>query len=369
MSRSHTLFDQWYECGDKKFLNIWQAFDYQKESGHLPLYRFDPEFIKNIQNIKRPKNLNHQYIKNLIVNRLKNLRKKYKYLRLSLGGGTDSFSLLKYCVEHDIYLDEVFTHMITIDRSDVRHNIEYLPALRFAESHVGNSIGKVIRIHPTIQDSSYPLIKDWYSNDNIIRGSQVAGRCSIFSQYYNRTELPLNDCMNIFGLDKPYIRKENGQLFWTQIDGGISEIMGCPNTIPLFFDKHNPELAVAMTYALLEKSDTTKEFIGYDIQPKHKKLDILNHMGLESTGHHYLDFHLWGKAPYEYQNKKNIIAQKELIKLGRKDIVDAYYDTMKIMILKYKDVPYGIEVQDNIHVKAVNRLCQKVPIYQDSFGS
>ena len=78
MSRSHALFDQWYECGDKRFLNIWQAFDYQKESGYFPHYRFDQEFLNSIKNIKRPKNLNHNYIKNLIVKRLKQLRNEYK---------------------------------------------------------------------------------------------------------------------------------------------------------------------------------------------------------------------------------------------------------------------------------------------------
>jgi len=364
MSRSHA-FDQWYECGDKKFLNIWQAFDYQKESGHFPEYKFDPEFIANIQNIKRPKNLNHQYIKNLIVNRLKQLRKQHKFLRLALGGGTDSFSILKYCVENDIYLDEVFTRMMTINEN-IRHNIEYMPALRYAEKHVGKSIGKVLKIHPTIQEAEYPLQKDWYKN--LLVGNCLSGRHCIYSHYYKVTDLPFDDTMTIVGYDKPYIQKENGQMYWTQIDGGISETMGCKNSLPLFFDKHNPELAVCMAYALLENSDTDRDFIGFDIQPKQHKLKILHAMGLESTGHHYLDFHLWGKAPFEGMNTKHLIAQRELIKLGRQDIVDAYLNTNKIIILQYQSLPHGIEVKENKFVKATNRLCQKVPIYQDSFG-
>ena len=41
MSRTHAEFDQFYECGDKKFVNLWQAFDYQLESQHFPYYRPD----------------------------------------------------------------------------------------------------------------------------------------------------------------------------------------------------------------------------------------------------------------------------------------------------------------------------------------
>ena len=369
MSRSHTLFDQWYECGDKKFLNIWQAFDYQKESGHFPLYKFDPEFIENIKNIKRPKNLNHQYIKNLIVNRLKQLRKEHKFLRLALGGGTDSFSILKYCIEHDIYIDEVFTWMLTIDQKNVRNNIEYLPALKFAEKHVGQTVGKVLKLYPTIRDAEFTLQNGWYRNDQIIVGNHLPARSAMFSHYYKITDLPIDETITIFGFDKPYIQKENNQMYWTQIDGGISEIMGCKNILPLFYDKHNPELTVSMAYALLENSNTDHDFIGYDTQPSKNKLQILHAMGLESTGHHYLDFHLWGKEPFEYQNKKNIIAQKELQKLGRQDIIDAYFKTLKIIILQYKELPYGIEIKNNIYAKATNRFCQKVPIYQDSFGS
>ena len=50
MSRTHAEFDQFYECGDKKFVNLWQAFDYQLESQHFPYYRPDKDFIDAITN-------------------------------------------------------------------------------------------------------------------------------------------------------------------------------------------------------------------------------------------------------------------------------------------------------------------------------
>ena len=368
MSRSHA-FDQWYECGDKKFLNIFQAFDYQKKTNFFPEYRFDHEFIESIRNFKKPKNINHQYIKNLIVNRLKILRKKHKYLRLALGGGTDSFSVLKYCVENDIYLDEVFTHMISIDPNNIRLNIEYLPALRFAKKHLGKTIGTVNEIYPAIEDFEFVKKLDWFLDEKIIRGCQFPGRIvNLFVQCYKKTDLPFDDTLTIFCLDKPYLQNINGQIFWSQIDGTISEIMGCENTLPLFFDKENPELTVAMAFALLDHSDSSLPFIGYDTQPIEKKKAILHNMGLESTGHYFIDNHLWGKNPWDNETKKSKLALQQLIDMGRQDIVDAYYDSIKICTLKFQNLPHAIDVKSN-SIKTVKRYCQKIPIYQDSFGA
>lgn len=368
MSRSHALFDQCYECGDKKFYNIWQAFDHQHLTGHSPHYTLDQDFIASIKNIKRPINLNHQYIKNLMVNRLKQLRKQYKYLRLALGGGTDSFSILKYCVDNDIYLDEVFTHMVSIN-PNVKSNIEYLPALLYAEKHQRKQIGNVVRIHPTMEECEFPLQNGWYKNPNLIRGNHLPVRPSIPSQYYTKSKLPLDESVTIFGFDKPYVINENGTLYWMQMDSGIGEIMGCKNVLPLFFDKENPELTVSMTYALLENSNTDASFIGYDIQPKEHKLKILNAMGLESTGYHFIDHHLLGKSKYEFQNKKNMLYHAELKQHGRHDIIDAYFRTHKLIISQYQNLTHAIETLEKRVVKTVLRQSKKIPIYQHSFGS
>lgn len=370
MSRSHTMFDQWYECGDKKFHNIWQAFDCQRQTGTFPQYRFDQEFISSIKNVKRPKNLSHSYCKNLIVTRLKQLRKRHTYLRLALGGGTDSFSILKYCVENDIYLDEVFTYMVSIDHNAVRSNIEYLPSIKYAKQHLGKSIGNVLLLHPTIKDYECVFEKDWLQNPEYVKGSQLPGRITnAVSRWYNKTNLPLNESVTVFGLDKPYIQNIEGKMYWTHLDSTIAEIMGCQNALPLFFDKNNPELHVAMTYALLENSDTSLPFIGYDTQPTHKKDKIIIEMGLESTGHYYIDHHLLGKSAYDSQSMKASQARKELIKLDRQDILNAYYDTIKKCIQKYSNLPHALEIKSNKTIKTVARYTEKIPIYQDSFGS
>lgn len=361
------IFDCYYQCGDKKFLNIWQAFDEQCKTNQFPKFVLDKEFLESIKNIKRPKNLSGGYIKNLIVQRLKNLRKKYKYMRLALGGGTDSFSILKYCVENDIYIDEVFTHMVSII-PNTRSDIEYLPALIYAEKYQGKQIGNVIRIHPTIEECEYPLQTGWYKNPNFVRGNHFPVRPAIASQYYTKSKLPLNESITIFGFDKPYVYNNDGKLYWIQMDSGLGEVMGCKNILPLFLDKENPELTVCMTYALLDHANTNMRFIGFDKRTKNLK-KILEGMGLESTGHRFIDHAFLGKTKYEFQNKKNRMYHDELRKKNRQDIIDAYFFTHKLIILQYKDLPHAIEILDSKFVKSVLRHSEKIPIYQDSFGS
>ena len=369
MPRSHTLFDQWYECGGKKFLNIWQAFDHQKATGHFPHYIFDSEFINSIQNIKRPKNLNHYYVKNLMVQRLKQLRTQYRYLRLALGGGTDSFSILKYCVEHDIYIDEVFCEMTSINPTLIKPNIEFEPALRFAESQVGKTIGQVIRSHPTIDELESVLSEGWYKDPNIVKGNHLPARWHIMSLYYKKTKLPLEDTLTITGIDKPSVRRQGDKLYWCHMDATISEIMDCKNIIPLFYDKENPELAVAMTYGLLDAGSLSHSWINYNNTPKHKKLNVLHSMGLESTGHYFIDFHTLGKTLVDAHNKKNKAFHKEILSMNRTDIHDAFTSCVDKVYDDYKDLPHAIHIKNGKYAGTIRRYTPEVPIYQDSFGA
>ena len=365
---SKVLLNHFYQCGDKKFLNIWQAFDHQLRTKKFPNYILDEDFVTLLQDAKRPKNLSGNYIKSLIIDRLKQLRKQYRYLRLSLGGGTDSYSLLKYCVQNDIYLDEVYTHMVSLS-PNTRMNIEFIPALNYAKKYVGKNIGKLQINYPTIKDCEYPLELGWYKNLKWVRGNMLPIRGIAPIQNLYKTNLPLQDTLTIYGFEKPYFMKENGTIYWMQMDPGLSELMGCENALPLFFDKECPEIAIGMAFAMLEHSDLTKDFIGYDVQPAHKKQRILYEMGLESTGHFFIDHHTLGKSFIDCKNRKNIMYQNELIKLGRQDIIDAYYNTHKIIIAQYRSLDHAIELLPDNLVKAVSRISQKIPIYQDSFGS
>ena len=127
-------FPQYYLCGEKQFTNLFQAFDHQKNTGHFPHYEIDPELIESLKHIKRPKNLSTQYIRDLIIKGLRQIRNKNSKLRLCLGGGTDSWTILDVCIKNDIYLDEVVTGLVSFE-GDVRADLEYLPAIAYAKNH------------------------------------------------------------------------------------------------------------------------------------------------------------------------------------------------------------------------------------------
>ena len=272
-------------------------------------------------------------------------------------------------MEHDIYLDEVFCEMTSVDKTLLKPNIEFEPSLRFAEQHISKSIGQVIRSHPTINELESVLSEGWYRDSNIVRGNHLPGRWHILSRYYKKTKLPLDETLTITGIDKPSLRRQEDKFYWGHLDSTISEIMGCKNIIPLFFDKNNPELTVAMTYGLLDAGSLSGSFINYSDQPKHKKLDVLHSMGLESTGHHYIDFHLLGKNVVDAYNKKNKLFHKELLSMNRVDIYNAFNSCVDKVYDDYKDLPHAIHVKDGKYSGTVRRYTAEIPIYQDFFGA
>jgi hypothetical protein len=126
-------FIQYYKVGDEKFYNKFRAFDYMMNKNLTMEYIMDADFIKSLEDKPRPKNNDKHLIRELILKGMKNLRLKHKKLRLALGGGTDSWTILKICMENNLYIDEVACGLVSFT-GDVRADLEYLPALRYAKS-------------------------------------------------------------------------------------------------------------------------------------------------------------------------------------------------------------------------------------------
>ena len=381
MSRTHAEFDQFYECGDKKFVNLWQAFDYQLESQHFPYYRPDKDFIDAITNCKRPNKISHQYIKDLIVKSLKHLRQKHKYLRIALGGGTDSWSILKYCVQSDIYVDEVVTSMLTF-APNVRHNLEWLPALRYAEEHVGKSIGHINKVYPRIDDCFYVKEKNWWSNPDYVRGSHWPIRPCLNKVWLERTNLPEDDRVDIFGYEKPYIKKQNNKMYWVLQDDAVTECMGIKSVVPLFYNKEFPELTVAMAYAFADNCTYHANYYSYENFNKNK-LKVLNDLGLESTGHRFLDMFFLGKSDYDGSerklggyglqslssnyNYKSKMWWKFLEKIGREDLIEDYKKSVLQASYRYKDLPYALQSNGNSLERVGRQIC--IEMDEKGFGN
>ena len=359
-------FIQYYKVGDKKFYNKFQAFDYLMQHKNLTIeYIIDTDFIKSLENRPKPTNISAHLIRNLILKGMKNLRRKHKKLRLALGGGTDSWTILKICMENNLYIDEVACGLVSFS-GNVRADLEYLPALRYAEKFEGNLIGRINSMPTTKQSLEYVNDPLWFKKTN--------GPTLPIRHFFSHTAKDLMnsdlDFVNITGIDKPTILVENGQMFWTQMDvKSIGEWMGIENHHPLFYDKNNPELTIAMTYAFIEALPSNyfqKDGIyEYENLRRSHKDNILTSLGFK-LDKVWLNQHLLGKKLYDL-NTKTLQFIRELKEQKMESFLDKWQQTSSIIKETYKDIPYGLETKGN-YVKTVGRFSQKIPIYKNSFG-
>ena len=366
------FFDQHYKCGTKKFYNIFQAFEEQLVTKHFPEYKIDEELVDNIRNFKRPKNLSAPYIRSLMINRLKEIRKNTGKLKLLYTGGTDSFTILKLCIDNDIFVDEIATYMASLT-GDPRTNIEYLPGLEYAKKHEKKSIGSINIIDPTIQDMEDKLRNpDWFLDHRWVAGSHMHRRAYSLPIIIGENCDLDDDTIMLTGFEKPRFLIEKGQISWTHDDSGLAEMSGIKNTIPFFLDKHNPELVVAMSFAYLESYDkkvfANDQYLQFNvIKDKSLKQKILGNLGIYSTGKSYIDNHLLGKKSHD-QNSKTKRFVKEILQSRSPELVEKLSTVDDRVYNRYKDLPYAVQ-KDQDFVKAVGRYCQKIPILQDKFGS
>ena len=357
-------FYQKYKSGDKEFHNLFQALDYSKETGHHVHYQFDKEFIQSISGCKKPTNITNDLIPSLMVKGLKQIREKHTKVRLALGGGTDSWTILKLCLANDIYLDEVVTGLVSFS-GNVRADLEYLPGIKYASQYEGTKIGKVKTISPTQKSLEFIDDPEWFKK---IGGPLLPIR-PFFTQLGESLMNSDTDCANITGLEKPTVLVKDGKPYFTQMDvKAIGEWMHIKNHYPLFYDKNNPELIVAMTYALVESLPDIKQDGIYEyesIQDKKIKDKILRLFGTR-VEKAWLNYHFLGKAKFNLNSKARHFI-KELPKIGMHDYISKWYASMKRIHELYKDVPYGTQ-SDGKNVKPIGRFCQMIPILSHSFG-
>ena len=358
-------FDQWYSCNQKTYHNIWQAFYDNKDAKENYVdYHIDQELIGVLKNFKRP-NTSPIYLQKLMISQLKKLRKTYNEVRFLYSGGTDSYTILKLAIENDIYIDETITHMVSLTDNN-RTNIEYLFGLNYAQNYVGKNIGKITIINPTLDDYYYLDNNNWLSNPNYVKGNPVYIRPCYFNQYLPSTQN--KSSITIIGYEKPQLFKENDQLYWTLLDYPISECMDMPDLYFFFLDKNNPELVVGQNFALIDSlPKITDGYFNFQTLNLNTPINLIEKIGLYSTNKRYIDKGLLGKKMFD-TSIKNQRTIKELKKLGRTDILDKIKKTCNKVYNDLKHIPYSIEYQHGF-VKSVGRFSQKIPIYQDSFGS
>ena len=359
-------FEQHYLINSKKFYNLFQAFDEQKNKESWIQYRIDDDLVRSLLNISRPKNNSPSYIKKLIIKGLKNIRNKSAKVRLALGGGTDSWTILKVCEEHDIFIDEVICCLVSIN-GNARADLEYLPALRHAMALEGGVIGKVTTVRPCEKDLRFVEDSEWFKKTN---GPSLPVRPMITHMVKDLINKD-DGCVTITGLEKPSLLLENGKIYWCVMDKQVGEWMGINDHCPLFLDKENPELTAALAYGFIDnvprhylKDDRFMTFNSID--DNSIKDNILDFFGMRLAkpwlNHHYL-----GKRPLD-DNAKNRHFKKELKELGLSRYIDDWNNAMLLIKKMYSHIPHAIGSAGG-KVWTTGRFSQKVKIGEKTFGS
>ena len=359
-------FKTWYQVADKKFVNIFNAFDESVKTKEFAHFCIDPDFYKALTSVSRPKNYSPDYIQSLIAKQLRVLRKKYSYIRLAYTGGTDSHTILKVAMDNKIYIDETWTVLVSL-KNDKEGDKEYLPGLTYAKQFEGTLIGKVTTITPNIKDYWFRTIIDWWKNPKYLRGQYVSFRQDITSGYLNKLEKGIT----IVGTEKPFMFKKNKKWYWFTDDSPHGEFMGLPNIYSMYMDKNNPELPVAQTYASLDfmknKKNIGEKNIEDRVEFKFENLNNINRLEcFKKLGCYILTKDLglarYGKGVVQFNNQKHQFAKKELVAMNRSDIVEKWLQTNLEIYEEYKNYPYMVELKDQKYVKTVNRYSKFLEI-------
>ena len=359
-------FDQYYQCGNKKFHNIFKAFDHQKQTGHFPKLILDEDLIKKLQNRKKPRDISPEAIRNLIVNRLRDLRKKYNKLKIAYSGGTDSYTILRLCLDNDIYVDETITIMSSL-YGNVRVDLEYLAGLRLAKKHEGTGIGKCVEIKPTSNDLTHVNDPDWFLDERFVRGPYLPFRPYCLAEVIKKN-VAGGDTVVLTGLEKSKFIIESGKPNWF-VDDSAGELMGLENTVPVFLDKENPDLVVSLAYASLEFMERIEEgrYFGYNTVDPRTKLKMLDRFGFFKTPFNFVNVAKLGKTKFN-MNTKTRYFFKELQKNGHGAYIQKIYETHKNIKQRFLDLPHALEFEGKL-TKPIGRLSQKIPILQHKFAS
>ena len=369
--------NEWYDCykvGNHNYQGYFKALDatldeHGNQTGWVD-YQADPEFMQAIENYKRPTSISAQRQIDLMLVSLQKARDRFKKLRLLFSGGTDSWTILKICMENKIYIDEVLCHLHSFEESPEnmqnRTNIEFIPGLRYAKKYEGSLIGKIITPRHSID-----TLKQFVDDEDIHKhapGPFLPLRSAMYYRYLQ--QLDTTDTGTITGLEKPEFIVENDKLFWVLMDSPTGEWMGIKNHIPLYLDKHNPELAVHMAYTMLDilpvqhlKGEYRHiNWVKCDVDSQASLIDA---WGIK-TPYNWLNMHTM-KSKTHAMAPKTAYFLKEAKVLGVMDLIDEYMLQMKKIHEKYGHLPHSVTL-DNKWTSSVGRFSQRIQIHQDRFG-
>lgn len=241
----------YWEVGSKKFANKIDAI-IEEEKSKIPLeFRVDSKW-KNI-NFSKPPSEN---LFLLFKERAAQIRREYDYVRLLMGAGWDTHTVLKSFSDTGSKIDE-----IVINRKFIKNPNDLCS---FEETHV---IPRTLDYYKdflkdtkiTIIDTDWKVFDKFYSDVNFMRyhfSTQIEFHSGVtgYNPYYFEPKFlnVFNEgkrAVNIMGTEKPRIVKALDTYWYVMNDMDFK--VSAPGHLDFFRDVNFPELTVAETHMLL----------------------------------------------------------------------------------------------------------------------
>jgi hypothetical protein len=352
-----------YNVKGAEFSNFFVANDYAKKTNNyvdFSLSQKDVEIFENIdiEFIQRT-NIHQLYKLKLFY-----LRETFPKLRLWYSAGTDSHTILTIAQKLGIEFDEVVIEHCSM-WGDLDLDRETVPGVEYAKK---TNIKNFVEVRPTIKDYERYLDNDW-----------VKDTCGshLFGFRGGRFDWTLRDSttmVNVTGKDKPWIyAADDGKYYWVITDCSYAQQMRYEH-VAFFLDALFPEAAVKQAYASvnylkIHLPDYRGLWKGEHANKEDTdKIKIYNQAigRAETLTDDLLVPTRYGKKVPIFRSKKHMGCMEEVHKVGRDDIVEAFYHSLDQVIANYKDQPYCINVTDEGYPTSVLRIASVFEI-DDTF--
>lgn len=238
------MLEKYYAVGNRTFANKYLAMQYAYSNNlEVKFVLFDSVFDRYDWTVEPTLSWN-----NLLDIRAQQISAKNKKIILGFSGGTDSLTVYQVFLRNNIIPD--YLHIRTKPR-DIENPVFYRDVLKFIESERKKYNFKVIITEETIES-----LNEWYSDSDwiwrpgthikFINGLSEAQTIEINSSYDSDID---QDYCYVVGLEKPYVKFENGNFITYQLDFDWIQIYD-PRICPFFVSPDLPELHAKQCYML-----------------------------------------------------------------------------------------------------------------------
>jgi len=247
MNNSHTKF--YWKVGKKTFHNKHQAVVEMDRSGFGIEWHPPTEWL-SYDWTSVPKKTFWQ----IMTDRVKEIRQKYKYIRFWFSGGCDSQTVLECFLSNGVHIDEIFMHSSGVKQSDYEITDT---AVSFLIKHKSALRKTKINHYTTKKEDYYDwhTKKHWETEDGIYNPcSRLIGPIPSYKYGFKKQVGEIN----ILCSTKSYLIYKNNN-WYTYVPDYEFDGYFIPNT--LYFFCQDPEIYHSQSFTLLNyiKNNFTKE--------------------------------------------------------------------------------------------------------------